>query len=79
MKQLNTQERKLKIIEQLIILKDDEVIKQVEELINSSIKSPPLKTLTIKELENRAKISEKNIEKGEVYSQEDVEEMSQNW
>ena len=79
MKQLNIQERKLNLIEQLIILKDEEVIKQVEELINSLLKRPPLKRLTIKELKNRAKISEKNIEKGEVYSQEDVERMSQNW
>jgi thiamine kinase-like enzyme len=79
MKQLNIQERKLNIIEQLISLNDEEVFKQVEELINSSIKRPQLKRLTIKELENRAKISEENIENGEVYSQEDVEKMSQNW
>jgi len=79
MKPLNIQERKLNIIEQLIILNDEQVFKQVEELINSSLKRPPLKRLTIKELENRAKISEENIEKGEVYSQEDVEKMSQNW
>ena len=79
MKQLNIQERKLNIIEQLIILNDEEVFKQVEELINSSLKRPTLKRLTIKELENRAKISEENIEKGEVYSKEDVEKMSQNW
>lgn len=79
MKQLNIQERKLNIIEQLIILNDEEVFKQVEELINSSLKRPTLKRLTIKELENRAKISEENIEKGEVYSQEEVEKMSQNW
>jgi hypothetical protein len=79
MKPLNIQERKLNIIEQLIILNDEQVFKKVEELINSSLKRPPLKRLTIKELENRAKISEENIEKGEVYSQEDVEKMSQNW
>lgn len=79
MKPLNIQERKLNIIEKLLILNDEEVFKQVEELINSSLKRPPLKKLTIKELENRAKIAEENIEKGEVYSQEDVEKMSQNW
>ena len=62
MKQLNIQERKLKLIEQLIILKDEEVIKQVEELINSSLKKPSLKRLTIQELKNRAKISEENID-----------------
>ena len=79
MKQLNIQERKLNIIEQLIILNDEEVFKKVEMLINSSLKRPQLKRFTIQELENRAKISEGNIEKGEIYSQEDVEKMSQNW
>lgn len=79
MKQLNIQERKLNIIEQLIILNDEKVFEQVEELINSSLKRPQLKKFTKQDLEKRAKISEENIEKGEVYSQEDVERMSQNW
>jgi len=79
MKQLNKQERKLNVIEQLIILNDEEVFKKVEVLINSSFKKPPLKRLTKQELENRAKISNKNIEEGEVYSQDEVEKISQNW
>lgn len=79
MKQLNIQERKLNIIEQLIILNDEKVFKQVEELINSSLKRPQLKKFTKQDLEKRAKISDENIEIGEVYSQEDVERMSQNW
>jgi hypothetical protein len=79
MKQLNIQERKLNIIEQLIILNDEKVFEQVEELINSSLKRPQLKKLTKEEIEKRARISDENIEKGEVYAQKDVENMSQNW
>lgn len=79
MKQLNIQDRKLNIIEQLIILNDEEIFNKVEALINSSIKKPPLKKLTKEELENRARISNKNIEEGEVFSQEDVEKTAQNW
>lgn len=79
MKQLNIQERKLNIIEQLIILNDEAVFEQVEELINSSLKRPQLKKLTKEEIEKRAKISDENIEKGDVFSQEDVEKLSQKW
>ena len=79
MKQLNIQERKLNIIEQLIILNDEAVFEQVEELINSSVKRPQLKKLTKEEIEKRAKISDENIVNGEIYSQEDVEKLSQKW
>jgi hypothetical protein len=79
MKQSNIQDRKLNIIEQLITLNDDDVFNKVEELINLSVKRPQVKRFTKQELENRAKISEGNIEKGEVYSQDDVERLSQNW
>lgn len=53
--------------------------KKVEKLINSSFKKPILKRFTKQELKNRAKISNKNIEEGEVYSQEEVEKASQKW
>lgn len=79
MKQLNIQERKLNIIEQLIILNDEAIFKQVEELINSSLKRPQLKKLSKEDIEKRAKISDENIANGEVYSQEDVEKLSQKW
>jgi|GEM_PF-1424044 len=56
MKQLNIQERKLNLIEQLIVLNDEEVFKQVEELVHSSFQKPQFKRFTKQELENRAKI-----------------------
>jgi redox-regulated HSP33 family molecular chaperone len=79
MKQLNLQERKFNIIEQLIILNDEEIFKQVEELIQTAIHNPELKRFTKQELEYRAKISEENIENGQIFSQEEVEKLSQNW
>lgn len=79
MKQLNIQERKFNIIEQLIILNDDEIFKQVEELIHSALQKPKLKKFTKYELEHRAKISNENIEKGQIFSQEEAERLSQNW
>jgi len=79
MEQLNIQERKLNVIEQLIILNVEEVFKEVIALINSSFKYQPINMLTKHELENRAKISNKNIEQGNVYSQDEVEKISENW
>lgn len=79
MKQLNIQERKFNIIEQLIILNDEEIFKQVEELISSSIKKSQPQRFTKQELEHRAKISNENIEKGQIFSQAEVEKLSQNW
>lgn len=79
MKQLNIQERKFNIIEQLIILNDEEIFKQVEELIRSSIQNAQPQRFTKKELERRAKISNENIGKGQIFSQAEVEKLSQNW
>jgi len=79
MSQLNIQNRKLSIIEQVIILNDDEILKQVEDLINSSLHKPALKKLTNKELVTRAELSDKDIENGDVYSQEDAEKLSKSW
>lgn len=79
MSQINIQDRKLSIIEGVIILDDDHILKQVEDLINTSLHKPSLKKLTKQELVNRANQSDKDIENGDVYSQEDVEKLSQNW
>ena len=79
MKQLNIHERKLNVIEQIIILNDEEVFKNIEALIYTSFKKLSIKRLTKQELENRAKISNKNIEEGDVYSQDEVKKISENW
>jgi len=79
MRQLSIQSRKLNIIEQLILLDDDVILKQVEDLINISLRQPTLKRMTKQELIQRAQLAEKDIENGDVYSREEVERISQNW
>jgi len=75
----NIQDRKLNIIEKLILLNDEDLVKQVEELIDSTFKRPQLKRFTKQELIDRARIANMNIEKGEVFTQEEVEKLSQSW
>lgn len=79
MSQLNIQNRKLSIIERVITLNDDEILKKVEELINTSLHQPVLKKLTKQELVTRAELSDKDIENGDVYTQEDAINLSQGW
>jgi len=79
MKQSNIQDRKLNIIEQLIILNDEDVFKQVEEIIDSSLKRPQLKRFTKQELVNRAKIANANIANSETYTQDEAEKLAQSW
>ena len=79
MQQLNTIDRKLNIIEQLIILNDDRVFDQVEDVINKSMHRPVLKRFTKSELIKRAKAANTDIEQGAVFSVEEVERLSQNW
>jgi hypothetical protein len=76
---LSIQSRKLNIIEQLILLDDDTVLKQVEDLINTSLHEPTLKRMTKLEVIQRAQLAEKDIENGEIYSREEVVRISQNW
>ena len=76
---ISIQERKLNIIEQLIILNDDEVFQKVEELINKSLKRPDLLKFSVSELKRRAEKANKDIEEGNLYSQDDVEEQTQSW
>jgi hypothetical protein len=71
------QERKLNIIEQVIILNDEEVLRQVEDLINRSLKRPDLLRFTIAELRARAERANKDIADGRLIEQEDVETQTQ--
>jgi len=79
MSQINIQNRKLSIIKQVITLNDDEILKQVEDLINTSLHLPDLKKLTKQELVTRAELSDTDIKNNDVYSQEDAEKSSQSW
>jgi len=79
MDQINIQDRKLSIIERVIMLDDDKVLKLVEDLINASLHKPALNKLTKQELVTKAMLSDKDIENGDVYLQKDAEKLSQSW
>ena len=76
---LSIQERKLSIIEQLIILNDDDVFQKVEELINKSLKRPDLSRFSVSDLKKRAEQANRDIAEGNLFSQDDVEEQTQSW
>ena len=74
----NIQDRKLNIIEKLILLNDEDLVKQLEVLIDSSSTRNIMTKLTKQELVRRARISNENIKKGEIFTQEEVDKLSQN-
>ena len=79
MRHLNIEETKLKIIEQLIILNDDSVFEKVEILINESLQRPKNTKLTKQELIDRALLSNIDIENNDIYSDDQVEKLSNKW
>ena len=74
-----TQETKLKIIEQLIIMNDDAVFNQIEDLISKSLHRPKHKQFSQQELINRAQLASNDIDENRLFSQNEVEKFSQNW
>jgi hypothetical protein len=75
----NIQEKKLYVIEQLIIINDEKVINKVEDVINKSMQRPKLKRFTKRQLVKRAKLANKDIENGNYTTQDEVEKLSQKW
>ena len=66
------QERKLNIIEQLLIINDDKTFQKVEKILNKSLERPHLNKLTKEELLIRAKKADQDIESGNVVSVDDA-------
>ena len=79
MKNSGNQDNKLKIIEQLIILNDDDVFDQVENIINESLHRPKSEKITKQEMIRRVQQSNKDIEDKAVYQQDEVEKLTENW
>jgi len=75
----NIQEKKLNIIEQLIIINDEKVFDKVEEIINSTLQRPNLKKFSKSELIERDKLANIDIENNDVISQEQVELLVNEW
>ena len=69
---ITLQERKLNIIEQLLIINDDKTFQKVEKILNKSLERPHLNKLTKEELLIRAKKADQDIESGNVVSVDDA-------
>lgn len=79
MRHLNIEKTKLKIIEQLIILDDEIVFEKIENLINESKQRPKPIKLTKHDLVDRAILSNRDIDNKDIYTNEEVEKLSQKW
>ena len=81
MKSSTLQLRKISLIEYLLGIQDEKVFAKVESNIHKSIKSvkPGDIILSKDELIDRAEFSNKQIKKGHVLNQKDLEAQSTNW
>ena len=81
MKSSTLQLRKMSLIEYLLGIQDEKVFAKVESTIHKSIKSikPGDIVFTKNEIIDRAEFSNKQIKKGLVLNQKDLEAQSKNW
>ena len=81
MKSTNLQLRKINLIEFLLGIQDEKIFAKVESTIHKSIKSvkPNDIIFTKEEIVERAEFSNKQIKKGHVLNQKEVEAQSKNW
>jgi hypothetical protein len=81
MKSSSLQLRKINLIEYLLGIQDEKVFDKVESTIHKSLKTikPVDIVFTKAELIERAKFSNKQIKKGHVLSQKELEKQSKNW
>jgi len=74
---LNIQERKLNIIEELINIDDRNILQEIQDILNS-YNNDNIK-FSHEELVDRANESEKDIKDGKVYSIDEVKEITNGW
>jgi hypothetical protein len=81
MKSSTLQPRKISLIEYLLGIQDEKVFAKVEANIHKSIKSvkPSDIIFSKDELIKQTEFSNKQIKKGHVLNQKDLETQSQNW
>ena len=81
MKALNLQLRKMNLIEYLLGLQDEKVFTKIESTIHKSIKNikPNDVVFSKNDLIERAAFSNKQIKKGLVLTQKELQEQSKNW
>jgi len=81
MKTINLQLRKMNLIEYLLGVQDEKVFAKIESTIHKSIKTikPTDIVFTKEDLVERAEFSNKQIKKGYVLTQKELEHQSKNW
>ena len=81
MKSSSLQLRKISLIEYLLGIQDEKTFDKIEATIHKSLKSikPVAIVFTKSELIERADFSNKQIKKGHVLSQKELEVQSKNW
>ena len=81
MKTINLQLRKMNLIEYLLGVQDEKVFAKIESTIHKSIKTikPNDIVFTKEDLVERAEFSNKQIKKGYVLTQRELEHQSKNW
>ena len=78
---MTIQERKLKLISQLSVIENKNLITDIENLVKRSIieeYEKSLKPLTEKEFFDRIQAAEKDIKAGKTYTQREVEQFVRN-
>ena len=78
---MNLQLRKMNLIEFLLGVQDEKVFNKIESTIHKSIKTvkPNDIVFTKQDLIERAEFSNKQIKKGHVLTQKELELQSKNW
>jgi hypothetical protein len=81
MKAINLQIRKMNLIEYLLGVQDEKTFTKIESTLQKSIKAikPQDIVFTKKELIERADFSDKQIKKGHILTQKELELQSKNW
>ncbi len=81
MKSSNLQLRKISLIEYLLGIQDEKMFTKVESTIHKKMKSvkPNDIVFTKADIIERAEFSNKQIKKGHVLSQKELEAQSKNW
>lgn len=78
---MSLQSRKMNLIEYLLGVQDEKVFDKIESTIQKSIKEtkPSDIVFTKQDLLSRAEFANKQIKKGHVITQKELEKQSKNW
>lgn len=78
---MSLQSRKMNLIEYLLGVQDEKVFDKIESTIQKSIKDakPSDIVFTKQDLMTRAEFTSKQIKKGHVITQKELEKQSKNW